>query len=124
MPFDGTSKTSVAAQSMIVLGMLETFFSGGTRWARRAYSAPDEKCCLLGAVDHARHETGLTEDRATEYLAGAINLRQLSKGLPPLGDTPAMTVIGFNDAFARKYSDVAEVVNAAKELAASDAEDW
>jgi len=48
----------------------------------------------------------------------------LSKGLPPLGDTPAMTVIGFNDAFARKYSDVVDVVNAAKELAASDAEDW
>ena len=123
MPFDGTSKTPVAAQSMIVLGMLEPFFSGGTRWARRTYSAPDGKCCLLGAVDHARHETGLTEDRATEYLAAAIKLRQLSNGLPPLSDTPAMTVIGFNDAFARKYSYVVDVVNAAMELAASDAVD-
>jgi hypothetical protein len=75
------------------------------------------------AIDHARCEIGLTDDRAPEYLAGAINLRQLSKGLPPLGDTPAMTVIGFNDAFARRYSDILDVVNAAKELAEIDAED-
>jgi hypothetical protein len=123
MPFDGTSKASVAAQSVIVLGMIEPFFDGGTRWGRRTYCASDGKRCLLGAIDHARCETGLTDDRAPEYLAGAINLRQLSKGLPPLGDTPAMTVIGFNDAFARRYSDILDVVNAAKELAEIDAED-
>ena len=87
MPFDGTSKASVAAQSMIVLGMMEPFFDGGARWARRTYCAADGKRCLLGAIDHARCETGLTDDRAAEYLAGAINLRQLSKGLPLLGDT-------------------------------------
>jgi hypothetical protein len=32
-----------------------------------------------------------------------------------------MTVIGFNDAFGRRYSEIADVVNAAKELAATDA---
>jgi hypothetical protein len=121
MPFDGTSKASIAAQSMVVLGMLESFFEGGARWARRTYCAPDGKRCLLGAVDHARCETGLTDNRATEYLAGAINLRQLSRGLPPLGDTPSVTVIGFNDAIRRSYAEVAEVVTKAKELAAIDA---
>jgi hypothetical protein len=35
MPFDGTSKASVAAQSMTILGMLEPFFAGGARWTRR-----------------------------------------------------------------------------------------
>jgi hypothetical protein len=122
MPLDGTSKASVAAQSVIVLGMLEPFFDGGARWTRRTYCAPDGTRCLLGAIDHARCQTGLIDDRATEYLAGAINLRQLSKGLPPLGDTPSVTVIGFNDAFGRRYSDVLDVVSAAKELAAIDAE--
>ena len=121
MPFDGASKASVAAQSMTILGMLEPFFDGGARWTRRTYCAPDGKRCLLGAIDHARSETGLTDDRATEYLAGAINLWQLSKGLPPVGDTPSVTVIGFNDAIRRSYAEVAEVVTKAKELAAIDA---
>jgi hypothetical protein len=121
MPFDGTSKASVAAQSITVLGLLECFFEGGARWARRTYHAPDGKRCLLGAIDHIRCETGVTNDCAAEYLAGAINLRQLSKGLPPLGDRPTETVIGFNDAFARRYSEIADIMNAAKELAATDA---
>jgi hypothetical protein len=122
MPFDGTSKASVAARSMIVLRLLESFFDGGARWARRTYCAPDGKRCLLGAIDHARCETGLTDDRAAEYLAGAINLRQKANGLPPLGDTPSMTVMGFNDAFGRRYSDIFDVVKAAKKLAEMDAE--
>jgi hypothetical protein len=121
MPFDGTSKASVATQSMIVLASLESFFEGGVRWARRTYSAPDGKCCLLGAIERIHCDTGITNDCAAEYLATAINMRQSSKGLPPLGDTPTLTVIGFNDAFARRYSDIADVVTAAKELAATDA---
>jgi hypothetical protein len=121
MPFDGTSKASVAAQSLTILGMLEPIFAGGARWARRTYCAPDGKRCLLAAVDHARYETGATDDRAAEYLAVAINLRQLSRALPPLGDTPTVTVMGFNDAFRRSYAEVAEIVTKAKELAAIDA---
>ena len=122
MPFDGASKTLVATQSMIVLGMIESFFEGGVRWARRTYCTGDGKRCLLGAIEHVRGETGFVDNRAAEYLAGAINLRQLSKGLPLLGDTATVTVIGFNDAFGRRYSDVLDVVSAAKELAAIDAE--
>ena len=118
MPFDGTSKSSVAAQSMIVLDRVECFLDGGGRWARRTYRTGDGKCCLLGAIEHVR---GLSDDRAAEYLARAINLRQLARGLPLLGDTDAVTVIGFNDAFRRSYADVADVLSQAKQLAAIDA---
>ncbi len=120
MPFDGTGKTVVATQSTIVLAMIESFFEGGARWARRTYCTADGKRCLLGAIEHVRGETGLVDNRATEYLAGAINLRQLSKGLPPLGDTVTVTVIGFNDAFRRSYAEVVEVLSEAKKLAMSD----
>jgi hypothetical protein len=120
MPFDGAGKTLVATQSMIVLGMIEAFFEGGARWARRTYCTTDGKRCLLGAIEHVRGETGLVDNRAAEYLAGAINLRQLSKGLPPLGDTATVSIIGFNDAFRRSYVEVVEVLSAAKGLAMSD----
>jgi hypothetical protein len=121
MPFDGASKTVVATQSMIVLAMIESFFEGGARWARRSYRTVDGKRCLLGAIEHVRRETGLIDNRAAEYLAGAINLRQLSKGLPLLGDTATATVIGFNDAFRRSYAEVVEVLSEAKKLATIDA---
>jgi len=120
MPFDGAGKTLVATQSMIVLEMIEAFFEGGARWARRTYRSADGKRCLLGAIEHVRGETGLVDNRAAEYLAGAINLRQLSKGLPPLGDTATVSIIGFNDAFRRSYVEVVEVLSAAKGLAMSD----
>ena len=120
MPFDGASKTLVATQSMIVLGMIESFFEGGVRWARRTYCTGDGKRCLLGAIEHVRGETGFVDNRAAEYLAGAINLRQLSKGLPLLGDTATVTVIGFNDAFGRSYAEIVEVLSEAKPLATID----
>jgi hypothetical protein len=121
MPFDGTGKTSVTTQSMVVLGMIESFFEGGARWARRTYCTSDGKRCLLGAIEHVSRETGLVDNRAAEYLARAINLWQLSKGLPPLGDTATVTVIGFNDAFRRCYAELVEVLSEAKKLATIDA---
>ena len=122
MPFDGASKTLVATQSMIVLGMIESFFEGGVRWARRTYCTGDGKRCLLAAIEHVRGETGFVDNRAAEYLAGAINLRQLSKGLPLLGDTATVTVIGFNDAFGRSYAEIVEVLSEAKTLATIDSD--
>jgi hypothetical protein len=119
MPFDGAGKILLATQSMIVLEMIESFFEGGARWARRTYCTADGKRCLLGAIEHVRDETGLVDNRAAEYLAGAINLRQLSKGLPPLGDTETVAIIGFNDAFRRSYAEVVEVLSEAKRLAMS-----
>jgi hypothetical protein len=78
MPFDGTSKPSVgsgASQSAIVLHMMEFFFDGGARWARRTYCTDDGKRCLLGALEYVRCETGHRDDRTVQYLARAINLR-------------------------------------------------
>jgi hypothetical protein len=46
-----------------------------------------------------------------QYLVRAINLRQVAKGLPPLGDTNMVTIIGFNDSFGRSFADVAAVLS-------------
>ena len=119
MPFDGTSKPSVrsgASPATIVLNMMEFFFDGGARWARRTYCTDDGKRCLLGALEYVRCETGHREDRAVQYLARAINLRQLAKGLPLLGNTNVVTIIGFNDSFGRSFADVAAVLSDAKQL--------
>ena len=119
MPFDGTSKPSVepsASQSTVVLNMIEIFFDGGARWARRTYCTDDGKRCLLGALEYVRCETGHRDDRAVQYLARAINLRQLAKRLPPLGDTNTVTIIGFNDSFGRSFADIAAVLSDAKQL--------
>jgi hypothetical protein len=100
--------------------MMEFFFDGGARWARRTYCTDDGKRCLLGALEYVRCEAGHSDDRAVEYLARAINRRQLSKLLPQLGDCDRNTIIGFNDAFRRSYADVAAVLSDAKQLAATD----
>jgi hypothetical protein len=123
MPFDGTSKSPVgsgASQSTIVLNLMEFFFDGGARWACRTYCTHDGKCCLLGALEYVRCETRHRDDRAVQYLARAINLRQLAKGLPLLGNTDTATIIGFNDSFGRSFADVAAVLSDAKQLSAID----
>jgi hypothetical protein len=124
MPFDNASKLSVrpiATQSMIVLDKVELFLNGGTKWARRTYCTGDGKRCLLGAIEYAHSETGIIEDRAVEYLARAINVRQLRNNLPPLGDCDQNTIIGFNDAFRRSFLDITTILSDAKQLAAIDA---
>jgi hypothetical protein len=123
MPFDGTTKPFVglgASQSTVVLNMMEFFFDGGARWARRTYCTDDGKRCLLGALEYVRCETGYCDDRAVQYLAHAINLRQLAKGLPLLGNTDTVTIMGFNDSFGRSFADVAAVLSDAKQLSAID----
>jgi hypothetical protein len=45
------------------------------------------------------------------------------KARTPVHSRTNATVMGFNDAFGRRYSDILDVVNAAKELAATDVED-
>ena len=92
----------------------------GARWARRTYCTDDGKRCLLGALQYVRCETGHRDDRVVQYLARAINLRQLAKGLPPLGDTNMVTIIGFNDSFGRSFADVAAVLSDAKQLSVID----
>ena len=55
-----------------------------------------------------------------QYLARAINLRQLAKGLPLLGNSDTVTIMGFNDAFGRSFADVAAVLSDAKQLSGVD----
>ncbi len=40
-------------------------------------------------IEHARCQVGLIENRAAEYLAGAINVRQMSKGCRLWATQPA-----------------------------------
>ena len=123
MPFDGTTKPSVGSgvsQSTIVLNMMEFFFDGGARWARRTYCTDDGKRCLLGALEYVRCETGYRDDRAVQYLARAIDLQQSAKSLPLLGNSDTVTIMGFNDSFGRSFADVAAVLSDAKQLAAID----
>jgi hypothetical protein len=100
--------------------MMEFFFDGGARWACRTYCTDDGRRCLLGALEYVGCETGHHDDRAVQYLARAINLRQLAKSLPLLGNTDTMTIIGFNDSFGRSFADVATVLSDAKQLSAID----
>ena len=98
MPFDGTSKPSVgsgASQATIVLSMMEFFFDGGARWACRTYCTDDGKRCLLGALEYVRCETGHRGDRAVQYLARAINLRQLAKFIASLGHDIPYALLAF-----------------------------
>ena len=76
MPFDGTSKPSVgprASQATMVLSMMEFFFDGGARWARRTFCTDDGKRCLLGALEYVRCETAHRDGRAVQYLARCGN---------------------------------------------------
>ena len=126
MPFDGEVRPHVlsggptAAQSAVVLDRVELLLDGGAKWARRALETVDGKRCLLGAIQHVRHELGTKDDRAAEYLARAIQEWQLRKGLPPLGDGGDCSIIGFNDAHRRGFADIAAVLREARQLAMVD----
>jgi len=129
MPFDGSDMVRVrllsphqtAAQSAIVLDMMEFFFDGGRKWCRKTLETSDGKQCLLGSVEYVQRLIGYRDDDAVGYLARAINLRQIRKSLPPLGDSDGVTVIGFNDAYRRSFGDILEVLRQARELAMVDA---
>jgi hypothetical protein len=45
----------------------------------------------------------------------------MRKGLPALGDSDCMAVMGFNDTYRRQFGDILEVVRQARELARLDA---
>jgi hypothetical protein len=126
MPFDGEVRPYVvsggqaAAQSAVVLDRVEFFFDGGAKWARRALETIDGKRCLLGAIQHVRHELGNGDDRAAEYLAHAIDQWQRLKGLPPLGEGRDCSIMGFNDAHRRGFADIAAVLREARQLAMAD----
>jgi hypothetical protein len=123
MPFDGTTAKQIrrpkcdptAAQSALVLDMVELFFRDGAKWAHGRWKAPDGKRCLIGAVRFVRRQVGSNADRAPTYLARAIP----AKDGPLLLDA-VNAIIGFNDAPGRTYPEIAAVICRAKLLAEAD----
>ena len=81
---------------------------------------------MLGAITYARRQLNVRKDRAPEYLLRAINLmypqweENLGKLFLHLRAAPTSTdvITNFNDARGRKYSEIANVLHTAKEMAA------
>jgi hypothetical protein len=125
MPFDGTTPAKPqlaqisAAQSALVLDVVEVSFRDGATWARDAYCTFDGRRCLLEAVQLVRRQIGVQFDRAPDYLARAIRLR---RGYADSHADTHATVIAFNDARRRSWRHIAAVIRKAKALAEADAQ--
>ena len=126
MPFDGTTPAKpqlaqlAAAQSALVLDVVEVSFRDGAKWARGTYCTLDGRRCLLEAVQFARRQLGVQFDRAPDYLARAIRLRREYYGDFHVGTEG--TVLAFNDARGRRWRQIAAVIREAKALAETDAQ--
>jgi hypothetical protein len=134
MPFDAAPvdrpplPDSIAGQSALVLDMVEFYFRHGAQWAQ-AFEGMGVRQCLLSAVTFVRRELDDHKDHAPEYLLRAIDLmypqcrENLGKLFLRLRVAPTSTdvITNFNDARGRKYSEIADVLHTAKEMAAADA---
>jgi hypothetical protein len=91
-------------ESVETLTAIEGFFQGGRRWTQGVYHASNGQKCLVGAADHLRASS---VDTAKFWLERAI--AEKTGG--------AVTRIeNFNDS-RRSFSEIAEVINRAKQLA-------
>lgn len=117
---------NIAAQSALVLDMIEFCFRNGTQWAQGFESGIGTRHCLLSAVIFVRRELCGPKDNAPDYLMRVIairkNLAKLSLRLRAPTNTDVIT--NFNDARGRNYSTIADVLRTAKELAEADARAW
>jgi hypothetical protein len=135
MPFDAAPvlrsplPSNIAAQSALVLDMVESYLRAGAQWAQGIGSETGKRLCLLGAVTLVRRELGNHEDRAAEYLERAIDLKhpqcrkRLAKAYHRIQRAPQTVdvVTSFNDAPRLTFAQVAAVIHTAKKLAATDA---
>jgi hypothetical protein len=135
MPFDAAPVVrsplpdNIAGQSAIVLDMVEFYFRHGAQWTQGFESGIGARHCMLSAITFVRRELGDHKDRAPEYLLRAIDLmyprwqENVGKLFLPLraGPTSTDVITNFNDARGRKYSEIADVLHTAKEMAAADA---
>jgi hypothetical protein len=134
MPFDAapvlrSPLPNIAAQSALVLYMVESYLRAGAQWAQGIGSETGKRLCLLGAVTFARRELGNHEDRADAYLERAIDLKypqcrkRLAKAYHRTQRAPQTVdvVTSFNDAPRRTFAQVAAVIHTAKKLAETDA---
>jgi hypothetical protein len=134
MPFDARPVVrwplpdNIAAQSVLVLDMVEFYFSGGAQWAQGIGSETGTHLCLLGAVNFVRRELSNCDDRAAEYLERAVDLkypqcrRRLAKAYLGIRAAPRTVdvITNFNDARGRTFAEIADVLHKAKEIAATD----
>jgi hypothetical protein len=87
MPFDGTTAKQIrrpkcdptAAQSALVLDMVELFFRDGAKWAHGRWKTPDGKRCLIGAVRFVRRQIGSNADRAPNLSRARDFLRKTDR---------------------------------------------
>jgi hypothetical protein len=125
MPFDAAPVRSplpdnIAAQSALVLDMVEFFFQGGANWGQLTFHQGDGKKCLLGAVQFVQREICCTNDCAVDYLAEVMSgghlrtYRNTSSSF-----LSRCMVFSFND--THTYADIATVLRKAREMAAADA---
>ena len=79
MPFDAAPVRSplpdnTAAQSALVLDMVEFYFRAGAQWGQGIGSETGTRLCLLGATTYVLRQLNVRKDRAPEYLLRAIDL--------------------------------------------------
>jgi hypothetical protein len=121
MPFDGTTakktlrpkQRATAAQTALVLDMVEFFFRDGAMWTRHQWKTCDGKRCLVEAVRFVRQQIGSRADRAPAYLVRAIHDNDHMQ--------PQDRIVAYNDARGRTYPEIAALIREAKWLAEADA---
>lgn len=91
-------------QSVETLTAMQGYFRGGAKWIQGVYHAADGRKCLVGAADHLRASS---VDSAKFFLELAITEKT--------GGT-VTRIESFNDS-RRSYSEIAEVVAQARQLA-------
>jgi hypothetical protein len=94
-----------AAESVKSIGNMETLFNGGANWIQGAYHTADGHC-VVGAAQHVRRTSGDGLDDARYWLRQAIAEKTGGNG----------HIESFNDS-RESYSEIAEVMTRAKELA-------
>jgi hypothetical protein len=107
MPFDGPANDTAA-----VLAKAEEYLQGGAHWMRGYWPNPEGRKCLLAAVKWAMLETAQPLHCAEKFLAEAIAGTDVERR--------CATIMVFNDAPGRTYTEIEAVLHKAKELA-SDA---
>ena len=57
-----------AKAAQVLDAMLEFFGEDGARWLQGGYWDYQGRCCLIGALDHARHTLGIRGYAARDFL--------------------------------------------------------
>jgi len=117
MPFDAMPRREAKSRTVLVLEMMQFVFRrDGRKWAQHQLETPCGRFCLLGALGFSKRALRIEDDRALECLAQAIRGSRRRRSARTMGKI----VIGYNDAEARRFADIAVVLQKAKEHAEAD----